>query len=142
MASTISSGPPRVQPDPIRFPGPLLDDGWWPESSDLDAELRFLVPVLDQVRGPVTRLLLPVGDWITRPHQIITDGRTISIGYAAGQAATMIEVFCADGGVFTARVVPPGQARRLPDREQNVWGTEVWESEGGRHDRPEARPAG
>src|SRR3954447_21278937 len=113
-ASPASSEPPPVQADPIPSPDPLMDGSWWPNSSDLGAELPVLLPVLDHVRGPVKRLLLGVGNWTARPHLIITDGRTVSVGYAAGQSPTLIRVFCADGGTFTMRVAPPGPAPGEP----------------------------
>jgi hypothetical protein len=92
-----------------------MDGSWWPNSSDLGAELPVLLPVLDHVRGPVKRLLLGVGNWTARPHLIITDGRTVSVGYAAGQSPTLIRVFCADGGTFTMGVAPPGPAAGAPN---------------------------
>jgi Family of unknown function (DUF5994) len=99
--SPASSEAPRVPPEP------LLDGSWWPRSTDLGLELGVLVPALDHVQGPVKRLLLGVGNWAVRPHQVVTDGRTVSVGYAAGQSSTMIRVFCADGGTFTMRVEQP-----------------------------------
>lgn len=118
-ASPASAQPPRVPPDPIRFADPLLDGSWWPDSADLDVELRVLLPALDHVRGPVKRLLLGVGNWTARPHWIITDGRTVSIGYAAGQSAKMIKVFCTDGGTFTIRVAPPGPVPIPPNTPES-----------------------
>jgi hypothetical protein len=125
-----------VQLEPIRFPAPLLDGSWSPNSTDLGVELRVLLPVLDHVQGPVKRLLLGVGNWTARPHWIITDGRTVSIGYAAGQSAKMIKVFCADGGTFTMRVAPPGPAPSAPNPPEAGRDEEVWEAEGGGLDEP------
>jgi hypothetical protein len=130
--SPASSRPPRVQLELIRFPDPLLDGSWWPNSTDLGVELPLLLPVLDHVRGPVTRLLLSVGNWTARPHWIVTDGRTVSIGYAAGQSPKMIKVFCVDGGTFTTRVAPPGPAPGASDPWETRRDEEVWEGEGGR----------
>ena len=131
MASTISSGPPRVQPDPIRFPGPLLDDGWWPESSDLDAELRFLVPVLDQVRGPVTQLVLSAESSVTPPQEIRIDDRTVTVRYVAGQSPSVVTVHCADGGTFTVRMTPPGTMPGATDQPAPRREEDTWEAEGG-----------
>jgi hypothetical protein len=129
--SPISSEPPRVRLEPIRFPDPLLDASGWPHSSDLRVELRVLLPALDHVRGPVTRLLLGVGNWTARPGRVTTDGRTVSIGYSAGQSATMIKVFCADGGAFTIHLAPPGPAPRVPHPPDDQRAEEAWEAEGG-----------
>jgi hypothetical protein len=110
---------------------PLLDVGWWPSSTDLAAELSALVPLLDQIRGPVNRLLLGVGDWTSRPHQIVTDGRTVTVGYLAGQPSWMMTVLCADGGTFTMRVTPPGLAPGAPDQPETGLEQDAWEAEGG-----------
>jgi hypothetical protein len=96
---------------------PLLEVGWWPTSTDLSAELRVLVSVLEQIRGPAHRLLLGAGDWASRPHEIVTDGRTVTVGYLAGQPAWMVTVLCADGGTFTVRVTPTDQPRTGPDKD-------------------------
>jgi hypothetical protein len=110
---------------------PLLEVGWWPSSTDLAAELRALVSVLDQIRGPVNRMLLGVGDWAHRPHQIVTDGRTVTVGYLAGQPSWMVTALCADGGTFTVRVAPPGTAPGAPDRPETGSDRDAWEAEGG-----------
>jgi hypothetical protein len=94
-------------------------------------ELRVLLSALDQVQGPVTRLLLGVGNWTARPGRVTTGGRTVSIGYSAGQSSTMIRVFCADGGAFTIHLAPPGPASRVPDPLDDRRAEEVWEAEGG-----------
>jgi Family of unknown function (DUF5994) len=104
----------QAQFDPNGSRHPLLDGDWWPSTTDLGAELCALVPLLDHVRGPVTRLLLSAGGWATRPHHIITDGRTVTVGYLAGQSPATMTVLCADGGTFTMRVSPPGPAPGAP----------------------------
>jgi hypothetical protein len=123
--------PPRVRLEPTRFHRNLLDGSWWPSSTDLAAQLGALLPVLDHVRGPVTRLLLSAGGWATRPHQITTEGRTVGVGYLAGQSPSMMTVCCADGGMFAMRVAPPGSAPDAPDRPETGWDQDVWEAEGG-----------
>jgi Family of unknown function (DUF5994) len=102
---------PPAQPEPNGFRHTLLDADWWPGSADPGVELRILVPVLDHVRGPVTRLLLSAGGWASRPHEVVMDGRTVTVGYLAGQSPFMMTVLCADGGTFTVRVAPPGTRR-------------------------------
>lgn len=127
--SPVSSEPLPARLDPSLCIDPLLDGCWWPKSTDLGVELCTLLPVLSHVRGPVTRLLLGVGNWTARPHRITTGGRTVSIGYAAGQPSALIKVFCVDGGTFAMRVAPPGPA---PDPPEAEWDKDVWETEGGR----------
>ncbi len=122
--------PPEQRTDPVPAPHPraglqpaddndlLLDDGWWPRCDNLDAQLRVLLPALDQVCGTVARLLLGAAGWTTRPHQVLLADRTVSLGYLAGQPRSMITVRCLDGGTFTVRVAPsePVTARRLHSR--------------------------
>ncbi|HEX5202234.1 DUF5994 family protein [Paractinoplanes rhizophilus] len=129
--SAAACGPPQAQLEPKGFRHTLLDAGWWPSSADLDAELRVLVPVLEHVRGPVTRLLLSVGGWAARPHEIITDGRTVTLGYLAGQSPSMMTVLCADGGMFTVRVAPPGPAFGALGRPGTGRDQDGCQSEGG-----------
>jgi hypothetical protein len=117
--------------DPVGFHHTLLDGSWWPDSADLGAELRVLVPALDHVRGPVTRLLLSAAGWTARPHQVVASGRTVSVGYLAGQPASMLTVFCADGGSFLLRVAPPGPAPTAPDSLDAGRDVDGGEAEGG-----------
>jgi Family of unknown function (DUF5994) len=126
-----ASKTPRVLFEPVGFHHTLLDGSWWPDSADLDAELCVLVSVLDHVRGPVTRLLLSAAGWTSRPHQVVAGGRTVSVGYLAGQPSSLLTVLCADGGSFLLRVAPPGPAPSAPDQLVADWDVDGWESEGG-----------
>ena len=129
--SPVSVPPPRVRLGPVPFHHTLLDGSWRPGSTDLDAELRALVPVLEHARGPVTRLLLSAAGWTARPHQIITAGRPVSVGYLAGQSPLIMRALCADGRCLTMRVDPPGSAPAAPDRPETGRDDDVWEDEGG-----------
>jgi hypothetical protein len=102
--------PPRVRLEPVRDHHLLLDGSWWPDSGDLGVELHALLPILDRVRGPVTRLLLSAVGWTTRPHQVVDVDRTVSVGYLSDQPPSMMTVLCADGGTFMMRVIPCGPA--------------------------------
>lgn len=84
----------------------LLDGSRWPGPDNLGAQLSALLPMLDQVRGPVSRLLLGAAGWTTRPHQVVLAGRTVSLGYRADQPPSMITVRCLDGGTFVMRAAP------------------------------------
>ncbi|WP_262479325.1 DUF5994 family protein [Actinoplanes lobatus] len=118
----------RLTPRP---PVPLIDGMWWPSSPDLATELRLLLPALDHVRGPVTRLLLAVGDWTTTPHRIVMGDRTVTVGYTTCRPTTVITVICADGGSFTACMAPQGPAPRSPSPPETGWDEAVWETEDG-----------
>ena len=87
--------------EPVRFHHMLLDGIWWPGSGDLAAELRLLVPALEQSSGPVVRLLLSAAGWASRPHEVVTDGRSISVGYLAGQSPSLMRVHLVDGRELT-----------------------------------------
>ncbi|MEV6601708.1 DUF5994 family protein [Actinoplanes sp. NPDC051346] len=131
-ASPGPSGPaPRVRLEPVRLHYTLLDGSWWPGSTDLNAELPVLVPVLEQVRGPVTRLLLGAASWAARPHHLMVAGRVVTVRYLAGQSPAMMTVVCADGGTFTLRVTTPGAAPAVPDQPGSGRHEETWETEGG-----------
>lgn len=129
--SPASLEPPRVRLEPVPFHHTLLDGSWWPGSADLGKELAVLVPVLDQVRGPVRRLLMGAVGWAARPHHIIAAGHTVSVGYLADQPRSVMTVLCADGGSFTMRVAPPGPAPALPDAHEIGRDEDTWEAEGG-----------
>jgi len=138
MASTThqpelppSAQPSRVRFEPVRFHHTLLDGSWWPRSTDLDAELPVLLPVLDHARGPVTRLLLSAASWTARPHHVIAAGHAVSVGYLAGQSPSMMIVFCADGRTLTMRVAPPGAAPSAVDGPETGQDEDAWEAEGG-----------
>ncbi len=104
LASPARPEPPQVRLEPVRFHDTVFDGTWSPRSADLRVELPALVPALDHFRGPVTRLLLSAAGWDVRPHHIVAAGRTVSVGYLAGQSPTMMSVLCADGAMFTLRV--------------------------------------
>ena len=121
--SPIPPEPPwvRLEPvaswvwlEPVRFQHLLLDGYWWPSTNDLEVELCVLVPVLDQVRGPVAKVLVSPAGWIARPHDFVAAGRTVAVGYLAGQSPQLMTVLCTDGGTFTLRVAPPGPASGAP----------------------------
>jgi hypothetical protein len=116
--SAHSFNRPRVWFEPVSDHHMLLDGSWSPSSNDLGAELPGLLPVLDQVRGPVTRLLLSAAGWATRPHNVVLADRTVSVGYLADQPPSMMTAICADGGTFIMRVAPSGPASGAPEDER------------------------
>ena len=113
--SAHSLDPPRIWLVPVRDHDTLLDGSWWPSSGDLGVELQALLPVLDRVRGPVTRLLLSAPGWTSRPHQVVLADRTVSVGYLADQSPSMMTVLCADGSRFIMRVNPAGSVPGKPE---------------------------
>ena len=97
---------PMLTLDPADDQHLLLDGRWWPGPDDLGTTLRDVLPVLDRVRGPVSRLLLSAAGWTSRPHHVVLADRTVSLGYLAEQPPSMITVRCVDGGTFVMRVAP------------------------------------
>lgn len=100
----------QYQLEPVCDHHVLLEGSWWPGSGELGAELGALMPILDQVRGPVKRLLLSAVGWQTRPHRVVLADRTVSVGYLADQPPSMMTVLCADGGTFMMRVAGRSRA--------------------------------
>jgi Family of unknown function (DUF5994) len=111
--------PPRVWIEPVSEHRVPLDGTWWPRSNDLNVELPGLLPVLDQARGPVVRLLLGAAGWATRPHHVVLADRTVSVGYLADQPPSMMTVLCADGVTCAMRVVPSGSTSGAPEDESD-----------------------
>jgi uncharacterized protein DUF5994 len=106
---------PCLRLDPVWFHDALLDGSWWPESADPSAELTAMLPILQEARGPVSRVLLSAAGWSARPHQIVADGRTITVGYCSDLSPSLMIVRCADGSSFSLRVAPvafPAQRAR------------------------------
>ena len=118
---SASADSPSVWLEPVRFHHMLLDGTWWPGSGDLTAELPVLVPALERLCGPVSRLLLGVAGWTTRPHEVTIPGfevagvdvagREVSVSYQAGQSPSLATAHCTDGHTLTLFVQPPGSER-------------------------------
>jgi uncharacterized protein DUF5994 len=129
----------RARRELVQFNGASPHGSWWPDTPDLDTELRVLLPLLDDVRGPVRRLVLSAGDWPAGPKRVVTDLRTVGVDYQTGQQPWTMTVVCVDGGTFTMRVVPPGPSPAAPGRSEAGVDAEVWETEGGGLDLPRAQ---
>jgi len=124
---------PALRWEPTQFHHVTLDGHWWPESRNPGAELPDLVRAINQVHGPVVRLLLSASGWATRPHQIVVAGRTVSVGYFAERPPVLLTAICADGHTVALLVSPAGRPAAVePDED-------VWEGEGGRIEAPQRR---
>jgi hypothetical protein len=98
---------PRLRLEPTRSRRTVLDGCWWPASTDPAAELPGLVLAIDDLHGPVTRLLLSAAGWSRRPHGVDVGGRVVSLGYFSDQPASLLTASCADGDSVALMVVPP-----------------------------------
>jgi hypothetical protein len=86
----------------------LLDGAWWPRSTDAEAELPGLVLALDDIKEPVSRLILHAGDWAEHVIKIPVGERIIRAGYFVSQPVSLVTVICGrDRGRFDLLVVPP-----------------------------------
>ncbi|MEV4402846.1 DUF5994 family protein [Actinoplanes sp. NPDC049598] len=131
VESPATPEPPWVRLEPVRFRNALLDGCWWPSTNDLESELRVLVPILDQVRGRIAKVLVSAVGWTARPHTIVAAGRTVAVAYLAGQSPVIMTVLCADGGTFTLRVAPPGPAPDLSKGTACGWDEDAWRTTAG-----------
>jgi len=69
----------------VSFRQPVTDSGfvdaaWWPRSRDLVAELRSLLPLLDDARRPVFRVSVNPSAWDgVAPRVIQVEGRSVKL---------------------------------------------------------------
>lgn len=113
LAMTASSAPPstpRLMLEPAGSTRVLLDGGWWPRSSDPDAELPGLVLALDEVRGRITRLILSIDGWDHRPRRLVVAGRLLRLSYFTSQPTALLIAMCDNGSRVDLLVVPPHTA--------------------------------
>jgi len=98
---------PRLRMESTGSRRTLLDGGWWPRSNDPVAELPGLVLAIDNLRGPVIRLVLSAAGWDTRPRRLSVAGRVLRLGYFASQPISLLTALCANGDRVDLLVVPP-----------------------------------
>jgi hypothetical protein len=93
-----------------------VDDGWWPHSTDLAAELPDLFSALVPQIGPIERVGYHLGDWDAAPRKIRFEGAVARLGGYHWQRAATVDVLTARR-TLTLRVVPPDTA---PDAAQDA----------------------
>lgn len=98
---------PRLRMEATGSRRTLLDGGWWPRSTDPVAELPGLVLAIDNLRGPVTRLILSAAGWDTRPRRLDVAGRVLRLGYFASQPISLLTALCANRDRVDLLVVAP-----------------------------------
>ncbi|MEU8241093.1 DUF5994 family protein [Actinoplanes missouriensis] len=98
---------PRLRMEPTGSSRTLLDGGWWPRSTDPVTELPGLVLAVDNLRGPVTRLILSAGGWDTHPRLLGVAGRVLRLGYFTSQPLSLLTAICANRSRVDLLVVPP-----------------------------------
>jgi hypothetical protein len=106
--STSAPSTPRLRLEPTGSRGTLLDGGWWPRSTDPVAELPGLVLAIDNIRGPVTRLVLSAAGWDGHPRRLGVDGRVLRLGYFRSQSTFLLTAMCGyNGDRVDLLIVPP-----------------------------------
>jgi hypothetical protein len=85
----------------------LLDGGWWPRSTDPVAELPGLVLAIDNLRGPIVRLLLSAHGWTDQPRHLRIADRVLRLGYFTSQPDSLLTALCDNGDRVDLLIVPP-----------------------------------
>ena len=111
-ADRMPAEAPHLRLEPTRSRNTFLDGCWWPGSTDPVAELPGLVLALDNLHGPVLRLLLSAAGWSRRPHGVDVAGRVVKLGYFSDQPASLLTASCSDGDSVALMGVPPVPANR------------------------------
>jgi len=116
VASPSPPSTPRLLLDRTGARYTLLDGAWWPRSTDPVAELPGLVLAIDSLHDPVTRLILNVHDWDSRPRRLAVAGRVVRVGYFASQPMSLLTAICGlNRGRVDLMIVPPGTAAEVAD---------------------------
>jgi hypothetical protein len=114
MKVPLNLSQPIVNPSRLRMStggkDVLLDGGWWPRSSDPEAELPALIEAIDNLYGAVQRMVLSADAWKTHPDQIRIGGRMVEVDYFASQPVGLLTALCAPGRRVDLLVISPGVA--------------------------------
>jgi Family of unknown function (DUF5994) len=106
--SASAPSTPRLRLEPTGSRRTLLDGGWWPRSTDPVAELPGLVLAIDNIRGPVTRLVLSAVGWDEHPRRLGVNDRVLRLGYFTSQPSFLLTAMCGyNGERVDLLVVPP-----------------------------------
>ena len=98
---------PRLRVTSNRLPSEHLDGAWWPESTDLVAELPALLPALSDRLGQVVMVGYRRDGWDdTPPEADIADHTVELLGFDSAEPASVI-VIGHDGHHLTLRVIAP-----------------------------------
>jgi Family of unknown function (DUF5994) len=115
IVSPAPPSSPRLRMQPAGARRTLLDGGWWPRSTDPVAELPGLVLAIDELRGPVTRLILAAEGWDSHPRRLGVADRVLRLGYFNSQPISLLTALCANGDRVDLLVIPPRTADDIAD---------------------------
>ena len=106
--SLAAPSTPRLNLQPASSAYTLLDGGWWPRSTDPVEELPGLVLAIDNLHGPVKRLMLNRLDWDSHPRRLGIAGRVVHVGYFASQPTSLLTALSGTSGDrVDLLIVPP-----------------------------------
>ncbi|MEJ3744957.1 DUF5994 family protein [Actinomycetes bacterium KLBMP 9797] len=114
---------PRLRVEPTGSRRTLLDGGWWPRSTDPVAELPGLVLAIDELRGPVTRLILAARGWDTYPHRLGIAHRILLLTFFVSQPVCLLTALCANRDRVDLLVIPPQTADGTADAAMSLAAT-------------------
>jgi len=107
VISNSAPSAPRVRLAPTLSSRTVLDGGWWPRSTDPVAELPALILALHDRCGPVSRVMLGLAGWDSRPGRLGVAGRVVRLGWFTTQPVGLLTAICANGDRIDLLVVPP-----------------------------------
>lgn len=106
-ASATPPSTPRLRMEPTGARQTVLDGGWWPLSTDPVAELPGLVLAIDELHGPIDRLVLNAHGWDSQPRRLRVADRVVRLGYFTSQPVSLITALCSNGDRVDLLVVAP-----------------------------------
>lgn len=101
----------------------LLDGGWWPRTTDPEAELPGLIRAIDHLHGRVLRIALSAGGWDSHPRSVRVGARTVRLGFFFSQPAALLTALCDGNGRVDLLVVAPGVDPRCAEAAMAVAAT-------------------
>ncbi|WP_232486252.1 DUF5994 family protein [Streptomyces fildesensis] len=86
----------------------MVDGAWWPRTRDLARELPFLVAVLDERWGRITRVAVNPRSWPEIPKKVPAGIHTVSVGwFDAEQDPDDLLLLSYTVGRWDLLIVPP-----------------------------------
>jgi len=105
-------GPARLLMQQDRTGRGLLDGGWWPRTNDPAAELRALIPQLDERHGRIIRVMLGTADWDGARPRLLSFScprgrRVVKLGWFDSMPAGLLTAISASGERTDLVTIPP-----------------------------------
>ncbi len=123
QATLLIGEAPRLRLSSTLSTRTLLDGGWWPRSTDPMSELPGLIAAIDQLRGPVRRMILSADGWDNHPRLIRIDDRAIRLGYFVSQPIALLTAVCDRDSRVDLLVVSPDAAAEIAEAAMAIAAT-------------------